>query len=159
MISLETLIYLWLHGRTAPHDSPIFALLLRNFSEAVIFQGVTNNFHITLMKFEVVASIRRLKWPYRNGVLVWTKNQVFLLKLRYNWFWRGFISCHLVKLRCVPSWQLWAYLTFGKWNRLLLFLILFNFIFLRKLSGHLNFLADRSTGIACTYGFRSIANY
>ena len=71
------------HGRAAPHDGPVFGLRVRGLSEAVIFKRVTNNFHITLMKFEVVATVGRLEWTDSYGVFIRPKDKKLLLKLSY----------------------------------------------------------------------------
>jgi hypothetical protein len=57
---------------------------VRGLPEAVIFQCVPNNFHIALMKFEVVATIGRLEWTDCYGVFIRPENEEFLLKLSYD---------------------------------------------------------------------------
>jgi hypothetical protein len=81
LISLKDLVYLRFHSRTAPHDSPVFGLWVRGLPETVIFKSITNDFHITLMKFEVVATIGRLEWTDCYGVFIRPKYKKLLLKL------------------------------------------------------------------------------
>lgn len=141
LISEQTLINLRLHGWAAPHDGPILTLLLRNFSEAVIFQGISDDLHIAFMKLEVVTAVRRLERTQCNRIFIGSEHQVLLFKLCDYWL-RGWIIRNLVKLWSVSCRYLWV-----NWILRLEKLLLFFFIiiFLSKLSGDLNFLPDRST--------------
>jgi hypothetical protein len=71
------------HGRAAPHNGPIFALLLGNFSETVIFKGISNDLNVAFMKFEVVTTIRWLERTDCNRIFIGPENKELLFKLGY----------------------------------------------------------------------------
>ena len=103
LISEQALIDLWFHSRAAPHDGPILAFLLWNFSKTVIFKSVSDDLDIAFMKLEVVTAIRGLEWTNRNRVFIWPKHKVLLFKFCYDWFWSRIIR-YLFKLRCISCW-------------------------------------------------------
>lgn len=155
LISLKDLVYLRFHGRAAPHDSPVFGLRVRGLPETVIFKRVTNDFHIALMKFEVVATVGWLERTDCYGVFIWPKYKKLLLKLSNYWFWRRFICC-VIKLRGVsPSCR------YQRWSRVFNRRMLFSFIliFLGKLSSYLNLLPNWATHVCICWCLWPASNH
>jgi hypothetical protein len=71
LVLSQSLVHLGLQSRARPQDAPIPLLIL---SKTIVFQGIPNDFDVTFVKLEVVASIWRLVRPDTYWILVWSED-------------------------------------------------------------------------------------